>query len=73
MCIPYGETRSYMAQAKAIGKLTAFRSVSNANGVNQLAIIIPCHCIINSNGNLGRYGRGPQRKKWLLNHEKENS
>lgn len=67
--IPYGETRSYMTQAKAINKPTATRAVANANGANQLAIIIPCHRIINSNGNLGGYGGGIHRKKWLLEHE----
>ena len=51
--IPYGETRSYLQQAVAIGKPTAFRAVANANGCNQLAIIIPCHRIINSTGELG--------------------
>lgn len=69
MRIPYGQTRSYMAQSKAIGKATAYRAVANANGANQLAIIIPCHRIINSNGDLGGYGGGITRKKWLLEHE----
>ncbi len=71
MCIPYGETRSYAAEAKAIGKPTATRAVANANGANQLAIIIPCHRIINSNGNLGGYGGGISRKRWLINMEKD--
>jgi AraC family transcriptional regulator of adaptative response/methylated-DNA-[protein]-cysteine methyltransferase len=69
MRIPYGQTRSYMAQSKAIGKNKAYRAVANANGANQLAIIIPCHRIINSNGDLGGYGGGTTRKKWLLEHE----
>lgn len=68
--IPYGQTRSYMEQAQAIGKPTAFRAVANANGANQLAIIIPCHRIINSNGELGGYGGGIIRKQWLINMEK---
>jgi AraC family transcriptional regulator of adaptative response/methylated-DNA-[protein]-cysteine methyltransferase len=67
--IPFGTTRSYMEQASAIGKPTAFRAVANANGANQLAIIVPCHRIINSNGKLGGYGGGLERKKWLLAHE----
>lgn len=71
--IPYGETRSYLEQAKAIKKETAYRAVANANGANQLAIIIPCHRIINNNGNLGGYGGGIARKQWLLDHEKKNS
>jgi AraC family transcriptional regulator, regulatory protein of adaptative response / methylated-DNA-[protein]-cysteine methyltransferase len=71
MRIPYGETRSYAAEAKAIGKPTATRAVANANGANQLAIIIPCHRIINSNGDLGGYGGGISRKQWLINMEKD--
>lgn len=67
--IPYGHTRSYMAQAEAIGKSTAYRAVANANGANQLAIVIPCHRIINSNGDLGGYGGGITRKQWLIEHE----
>lgn len=70
MRIPYGETRSYAEQAIAIGKETAYRAVANANGANQLAIVIPCHRIINKNGDLGGYGGGIHRKKWLIAHEK---
>ena len=70
MNIPYGETRSYLEQAKLIGKPTAFRAVTNSNGANQLAIIIPCHRIINSNGDLGGYGGGVSRKEFLINLEK---
>ncbi|QQR48941.1 methylated-DNA--[protein]-cysteine S-methyltransferase [bacterium] len=73
MRIPYGQTRSYAQEACAIGKSTAYRAVANANGANQLAIIIPCHRIINSNGNLGGYGGGVVRKQWLLDHEKKGS
>ncbi len=68
--IPYGETRSYLEQARSVGNDKAFRAVANANGANQLAIIIPCHRIINSNGDLGGYGGGLTRKKWLIEHEK---
>ncbi len=70
--IPYGETHSYLHQAKAIEKPSACRAVANANGANQLAIIVPCHRIINSNGKLGGYGGGIHRKQWLLNHEKQH-
>lgn len=70
--LPYGETRSYTTQATAIGKPSAFRAVANANGANQLAIVIPCHRIINTNGNLGGYGAGITRKKWLIEHEKQH-
>lgn len=69
--IPYGETKSYAEQAQAIGKPTAYRAVANANGANQLAVIIPCHRIINSSGNLGGYGGGVARKQWLIEHERQ--
>lgn len=72
MRITYGQTRSYSDQAKAIGKQKAYRAVANANGANKLAIIIPCHRIINSNGDLGGYGGGVNRKKWLIDFEKKN-
>ena len=49
----------------------ATRAVANANGANQLAIVIPCHRIINSNGALGGYGGGIARKEWLLQHEQK--
>lgn len=68
--IPYGTTVSYLDQATAIGKPKAFRAVANANGANQIAIVIPCHRIINNNGQLGGYGGGIARKKWLIEHEK---
>lgn len=70
MKIPAGETRAYAELAKAIGKPSAFRAVARANGTNQIAIVIPCHRVINSNGELGGYGGGIKRKEWLLNHEK---
>jgi len=69
MRIPYGATCSYGDLAKALGKPTAFRAVAQANGANQLAIIIPCHRVINSNGELGGYGGGVSKKEWLLTHE----
>ena len=69
--IPHGETRSYLQIAAAIGKPTAFRVVAQANGANQLAVIIPCHRVINANGALGGYAGGLERKKWLLNHERK--
>ena len=73
MNISYGETRSYGTQASAIGKDKAYRAVANANGANQIAIVIPCHRIINSNGDLGGYGGGVARKKWLIEHELKHS
>jgi len=69
--IPPGETRSYSEIANAIKRPTAFRAVARANGANQLAIIIPCHRVINSNGELGGYGGGLTRKEWLIKHETE--
>ncbi len=68
--IPRGETRSYKDIAKSIGQPSALRAVANANGANQFAIVIPCHRVINSNGELGGYGGGLKRKEWLLKHEK---
>jgi AraC family transcriptional regulator of adaptative response/methylated-DNA-[protein]-cysteine methyltransferase len=69
--IPVGQTLSYKELAIKLGKPTAFRAVANANGANQLSILIPCHRIINTNGELGGYGGGVARKEWLLNHEKK--
>lgn len=68
--IPSGETRSYADIAEAIGRPLACRAVANANGANQLAIIIPCHRVITSDGKIGGYGGGIVRKQWLINHEK---
>ncbi len=70
--IPYGETRSYRDQAFSIHKPTAYRAVANANGANQLALIIPCHRIISSDGSLGGYGGGIAVKQWLLEHEQRH-
>ncbi len=70
--IPVGETRSYADIAKAIGRPTAYRAVAQANGSNQLALIIPCHRVINSNGEIGGYGGGISRKEWLLQHERQS-
>ncbi|MFC0274519.1 bifunctional transcriptional activator/DNA repair enzyme AdaA [Metabacillus herbersteinensis] len=67
--IPAGETRKYSEIANAVGKPTAYRAVARANGANQLAIVVPCHRVINSNGDLAGYGGGLTRKKWLIDHE----
>jgi AraC family transcriptional regulator of adaptative response/methylated-DNA-[protein]-cysteine methyltransferase len=69
--IPYGETRSYADVAASLGKPSAFRAVANANGANPLAIVVPCHRVINTDGGLGGYGGGLARKKWLIDHEKQ--
>lgn len=67
--IPYGKTCSYAALASAVGKPSAFRAAALANGANRFAIIIPCHRVINSNGDIGGYGGGLDQKRWLLRHE----
>jgi AraC family transcriptional regulator of adaptative response/methylated-DNA-[protein]-cysteine methyltransferase len=64
--IPYGETRSYGDQARAIGRPRAVRAVAQANGANRIAIIIPCHRVIGADGTLTGYGGGLWRKKRLL-------
>ena len=73
LSIPYGATRTYMEQAEALSKPEAIRAVANANGMNRIAIIIPCHRVIGSDGSLTGYGGGLKRKKWLLDHEKSHS
>jgi AraC family transcriptional regulator, regulatory protein of adaptative response / methylated-DNA-[protein]-cysteine methyltransferase len=73
MNIPYGTTRSYLEQSVALGKPGSIRAVANANGMNRIAIIIPCHRVIGSDGQLTGYGGGLKRKKWLLDHEKKYS
>jgi AraC family transcriptional regulator of adaptative response/methylated-DNA-[protein]-cysteine methyltransferase len=70
--IPYGTTRSYQQQAVDIKKPGAVRAVANANGMNRIAIIIPCHRVIGSDGQLTGYGGGLWRKKWLLDFEREH-
>lgn len=67
--IPFGATRSYAQQAAAIERPEAVRAVAMANGMNKIAIIVPCHRIIGADGNLTGYGGGLWRKHWLLEHE----
>ncbi|WP_165020799.1 bifunctional transcriptional activator/DNA repair enzyme AdaA [Dysgonomonas sp. ZJ279] len=69
--IPYGKTRSYKEQAEVLNKPLAVRAVANANGMNKIAIIIPCHRVIGSDGSLTGYAGGLWRKKRLLDLEKE--
>lgn len=71
--IPYGETRSYKQQSIFLGNEKAIRAVATANGENGIAIIVPCHRVIGTNGTLVGYGGGLQRKKWLLDHERKHS
>ncbi|MBI1830710.1 MAG: methylated-DNA--[protein]-cysteine S-methyltransferase [Planctomycetes bacterium] len=68
--IPYGETRSYEDVAIAIGDRNAVRAVGRANGQNRIAIVIPCHRVVNKSGALGGYGGGLRRKEYLLELER---
>lgn len=67
--IPYGETRSYAEQARAIGSPSATRAVARANGDNRCAIVVPCHRVIGADGALVGYGGGLWRKRALLQLE----
>lgn len=68
--IPYGETRSYKEQAITLGNPQSVRAVANANGMNRISILVPCHRVIGSDGQLTGYGGGIWRKKYLLDLEK---
>ncbi len=70
--IPYGETRSYAQEARAIGRPGAQRAVGSANGANRIAILIPCHRVIRADGSISGYGGGVWRKRFLLEHEKKH-
>lgn len=67
--VPYGKTLSYLEQARRLQRDRSYRAVANANGRNPFIIIVPCHRIIASDGSLGGYGAGLERKKQLLNLE----
>jgi len=71
LTIPYGKTESYLGLSEALGKPKAVRAVASANGANAIAIIIPCHRIIGSNGSLGGYAGGLSVKQKLLNLENQ--
>lgn len=68
--IPYGETRSYKEIAEAIGSPRAVRAVGGANGRNPLPIVIPCHRVIGSSGQLTGFGGGLDTKRYLLDLER---
>ncbi len=68
--IPCGETTSYAAIARAIGRPSSVRAVGAANGRNPLAIVVPCHRVIGNDGSLTGYAGGLAAKKWLLDHER---
>ncbi|MDX1431542.1 MAG: methylated-DNA--[protein]-cysteine S-methyltransferase [Gammaproteobacteria bacterium] len=67
--IPVGGTRSYGGLAAHLGRPRASRAVGAANGLNPVAIVVPCHRVIGSNGRLTGYAGGVERKRWLLAHE----
>ncbi len=71
--VGYGETATYLDIAKRIDNPKAVRAAASANGANAIAIIVPCHRIIESNGELGGYGGGVSVKKRLLNLEIKNT
>jgi AraC family transcriptional regulator of adaptative response/methylated-DNA-[protein]-cysteine methyltransferase len=68
--IPFGATTSYDSIATRLHKPGAARAVGRANGDNRIAIIVPCHRVINADGSLSGYGGGKHRKRWLLKHER---
>ncbi len=72
LTIPYGETRSYAEQARIVGEPSAVRAVARANGDNRIAIVIPCHRVVGSDGSLTGYGGGLWRKRWLLDLERKS-
>jgi methylated-DNA-[protein]-cysteine S-methyltransferase len=70
--IPFGKTVSYMQVAMQLGDIKSIRAVGTANGRNPIALIIPCHRVIGSDGKLVGYGGGMWRKKWLLDFERKS-
>ncbi|WHZ19467.1 MAG: Methylated-DNA--protein-cysteine methyltransferase [Rhodanobacteraceae bacterium] len=73
LTIPYGETTSYAEIARRIRRPRAVRAVGAANGANPLSIIVPCHRVIGSHGDLVGYGGGLPIKRWLLAHERKHA
>nr|WP_068893294.1 methylated-DNA--[protein]-cysteine S-methyltransferase [Pedobacter panaciterrae] len=71
--IPYGKTCSYKEQAEMMNNPKAIRAIASTNGRNRLAIIVPCHRVIGSDGNMTGYAAGIDKKKWLLKFERDNS
>ena len=69
--IPFGKTMTYQSLTNQMGNPKAIRAVAGANGANKMAIIIPCHRVIGSDGSLTGYAGGIWRKQWLLDHESE--
>lgn len=71
--VGFGQTASYKAIAAAVGRPAATRAVGGANHANPVAIVVPCHRIVGSDGRLTGYGAGVWRKDWLLRHEGHDS
>ncbi len=69
LTVPFGTTQSYLTLTRYLGDEKAIRAVAAANGRNPLAIVVPCHRIIGSDGSLTGYAGGLWRKQWLLEHE----
>ena len=70
--IPYGETRTYKQQAEKVGNPKAVRAVATANANNRIAIVVPCHRVVASNGDLAGYAGGIWRKRFLLELENDS-
>lgn len=70
--VPYGTTSTYKRQSVVLNKPEAVRAVGNANGMNRISILIPCHRVIGEDGSLTGYGGGLHRKRWLLDFERSN-
>lgn len=71
--IPFAETASYQQQAIKLDNPKGVRAVARANGMNRIAIVIPCHRVIGKDGSLVGYAGGLERKKWLLEHEQKHA
>ena len=67
--IPLGKTMTYKDVAEKVGRPKAYRAVGTACGKNEMALFIPCHRVVASDGSLSSYAWGIDRKKWLLEHE----
>ena len=72
MNIPYGKTLTYKEIAQQMGVKNGARAVGLAVGANPLLVVVPCHRVIGSRGQLSGYAGGIDRKKWLLRHEAAN-
>jgi len=71
--IEYGTTTTYQKQAEKINNPKAIRAVASANGYNRISIVVPCHRVIGKDGKMTGYGGGIERKKWLIEHERNNA